>query len=692
MNINDLNVMQKEAVITTEGPVMVMAGAGSGKTRVLTYRIAYLIEELSINPSSILAVTFTNKAAREMKERVSKLLDMNVDHLWVSTFHSFCARFLRREIGVLNIYRNNFTIIDDDDSLKIIKEITKDNEIGFSPKEIQGLISRVKNEESLPENISLDEKEFKQIFEIYQKRLIKDNLLDFDDLILLTVRILEDYLPVREKYGMKFNYIMIDEFQDTNNLQYKLINLLASVHQNIFIVGDINQSIYSFRGAKVENVTLFKKLYNPKIIKLEENYRSTKQILDIANDVISKNNSFINMQLFTSNEDGPKAVYFHADSSYGETIYVINEIKKLVRNGVSYKDIAILYRLNSLSLSFENEFVKHKIPYVIYGGVGYYERKEVKDIISYLRLIINHNDDFSFRRIVNEPKRKIGDKLIENLSDSALVNNCSLFEAIDYLNNSSLKTFKDMILKLSDLVDKISLVDLIENILEETTYLQMLKAKNEDDRIDNILELKSIMKDISENYTGTNFEKLETFLLDLALKTDTDNQVESSEKVKLMSFHQAKGLEYEIVFMIAMEQGIFPSYRSLSYSFELEEERRICYVGITRAKRKLYFTDAHVRRLYGKDNVSFPSQFMKDIKRHRLDISGYGVYNTKFEQKDVDKKGKEDDGIKTGSKIMHKVFGKGIVICSDGDTITVAFSSEYGVKKLLANHPSITKI
>lgn len=696
MELNALNEFQKQAVITTEGPVMVMAGAGSGKTRVLTYRIAYLILELGVSPFSILAVTFTNKAAKEMKDRVSKILNMDVKDLWVSTFHSFCARFLRREISVLGQYTNHFTIIDDDDAAKIIKELLKKRDYGFLVKDALALISHYKNNEAMPNFSSFERSNFECLYNDYQAELVKNDLLDFDDLILLTVEILERSNDIRRRYNEKFNYVMIDEFQDTNYLQYKLINLLVSEHQNIFVVGDINQSIYSFRGARVENISKFEKLYHPEIIKLEQNYRSTKMILDIANDVICKNQSFANMHLFSDKNLGEKAIHYHADSSYGEVIYVVGEIKKLLKQGYHYKDIAILYRLNSLSLNFENEFIKSNIPYIIYGGVGYFERKEVKDIIAYLRLAVNYKDNFSFKRVLNVPKRKLGEKMLETLADIGERQNISLFEAAKTVNNLNLQSFITIIEELHEALNKLNLSDFIDVVCEKTGYMLMLQNDNDEDRIDNVLELKSIMKDISESYEGTNEEKLSAFLLDLALKTNVDDVNESDDKVKLMSFHQAKGLEYPIVFMIAMEQGIFPSYNSMGSTSEIEEERRICYVGITRAMEKLYFTDTHIRRLYGRDNVAFPSQFLKDIKKERLLEKGYGVHDTFFTAKEkvLYNKGKTyDDGtIKCGDKIMHKIFGKGIVVNASDGKITVAFGVDVGIKVLLANHPSITKI
>lgn len=698
MDLSSLNEMQQLAVTTTEGAVMVMAGAGSGKTKVLTHRIAYLIESLGINPFNILAVTFTNKAAKEMKERVEKLVEFDIKRLWISTFHSFCARFLRREISILGKYRQDFIIIDEDDAMKILKDEVKDKEFRLTPKILMDCISLIKNDEPISEKYNYDKDEIEQAYELYQNHLLNENLLDFDDLIRLTVQILEEYLPIREKYAAIFNYIMIDEFQDTNRLQYKLVNLLTSNTKNIFIVGDINQSIYSFRGARVENINSFKKMYQPTIIKLEKNYRSTSMILNIANDVISKNNSFINMHLYTDNGTGAKAEYYQADSSFGEVLHIIAEIKKLKKLGYSYNDMAILYRMNSLSLGFENEFIKHNIPYIIYGGVGYYSRKEVKDIIAYLRLIVDIKDDFSFKRIVNVPKRKIGDKVISDLSDIANAYGLSLFEAIDYSSNKLLLGFKELILSLQAEMKKLSLDHLVDRILDKTTYLIMLQQAQEEDRIDNVMELKSIMKDIMESYEGDNVEKLQAFLLDLALRTDVDNISEEDDKVKLMTFHQAKGLEYKVVFMPAMEQGIFPSFMVLGNKQETEEERRVCYVGITRAKERLYFSTAQVRRLYGKDNPGVPSEFLKSIHKERLNENGVNVkkptpvFSKQFNPIREKKESVSSSGYKTGDKIMHKVFGKGIVVKVEDVKITVAFSKEYGIKTLMGDHPSITKL
>ena len=696
LDLTKLNNNQNQAVKTTEGPLMVMAGAGSGKTRVLTYRIAYLIDELGVSPDAILAVTFTNKAAREMKERIEKLLDTDCKNMWISTFHSFGARFLRKEINALKDYNRLFNIIDDQDQERIVKRIIKDNDFDVSHKIVLSYISGIKSNEPMVIKNDNTLEQLERIYDIYQKELKKDNILDFDDLLYLTYKILanDDYL--REEYQKKFDYILVDEFQDTNKIQFQLINLLTNDKQNIFVVGDINQSIYSFRGARIENINKFRAHYKDKLqlIKLEDNYRSTKEILDVANAVIKANNSFVDMNLKTDKSTGLKPKIVETDSNYGEVIFVINEIKKLLNEGYEYKDFAVLYRINSLSLNFETEFIKQNIPFIIYGGLSYFERREVKDIIAYLRLLINKDDDFSLKRIINVPKRKIGDKVLEKLNEKSNQKNLSLYNAIDDDFGSNVLSFKKIIDELSLEVNKVNLITLIEDILNKTGYLDELKRQEEDDRIDNVMELKTIMKDLMEENEGKdNKTILEEFLLDLSLRTDVDNIKENDNVVKLMSFHQAKGLEYKVVFMVAMEQGIFPSYHAISENRELEEERRICYVGITRAKERLYLSLARYRRLYGQDYTAVKSMFLGEIPSNLLAYKGQD--NNPYMQKK--KKIEMDDDIfsseiEVGDKILHKAFGEGLVVSREDDIITVAFKVPYGIKKLLRNHPAITKI
>lgn len=708
--LSGLNEKQYEAVVTTEGPVMVMAGAGSGKTRVLTHRIAYITNELGISPTEILAVTFTNKAAREMKERLEKMIDDDIDRMWVSTFHSICCRILRVEIGYLDGYDSKFTIIDEEDSLKIIKDIIKD--LGFDsneikPKTAKNYISAYKNDMMS----EFDDYHYENVYKKYQEELNAENLLDFDDLILKTLEVFEKFPKVLEKYQNKFQYILVDEFQDTNTSQYKLVKLLAYRHKNIFVVGDQDQSIYSFRGAKIGNIGLLQKDFlGTKVILLEENYRSTQNILNIANNVINNNHNRFKKNLFTNANSGHKPVYYCAESAYGEALFVVEKIKELLKEGYDYKDFAILYRSNALSRGFEDIFIRFQIPYVIYGGLSFFARKEVKDILAYIKLIINHDDDFALKRIINEPKRKIGPALIKKLSEEALEKGVSMFKAIDTIERggqgyTNLLEFKFKIIELEeDLLNvEAPLYSVVESILSKTGYEAMLKAEGEEgrDRLNNVKELMNVISEADEFYEGSRIEKLESMLSEIALRTDNDNKVEGDSKVKLMSYHQAKGLEYKVVFLVAFEEGIFPSALCFKAE-ELEEERRICYVGITRAMEHLYISSAAVRSLYGKTNSQYPSRYLREIGLDNLTVikpkSSLNTYERAPATKPIKEvkapvfERKESTSIKVGDKINHKAFGDGTVAAVNGDIITVAFAEPYGVKKLIANHPSIVRL
>lgn len=708
----NLNERQKEAVLTTEGPVMVMAGAGSGKTRVLTRRIAHLILDKNVSPYAILAVTFTNKAAREMKERISSLVSMDSRNMWVSTFHSFCARFLRIEINHLEGYTTKFQIIDDDDSERIIREIMKELNIDskqFRPQNLQSLISEEKNlgiEQKFRDHQMTDV--YKRVFDSYQKKLKHDNLVDFDDLIILTLKILNEFEDVLNKYQRKFEYILVDEFQDTNTPQYELIKLLSLKNRNIFIVGDEDQSIYSFRGAKVENIQLFQKDFDDyKLILLEENYRSTKPILDIANRVIDNNKNRIKKNLFTSNTKDNKPIYYKAESSYDEEMFIVDQIKKLKLEGYEYKDFAIMYRSNFLSRGYEEEFIKYKIPYEIYGGISFFSRKEIKDICAYLRLIVNLNDDFSFERIVNEPKRKIGPAMISKLKDEGIAHNCSLFDSINYLNTSgngynSLIDFKFTIIELQEDLNnnEMEFIDIVDKILEKTGYKAMLKESGEEgqDRLDNIMELKSMLKDADEFYEGSRAEKLEQVLQDIALKTDMDDKDENTDAVKLMTYHQSKGLEFKVVFLVAMEEGIFPNMNAFSDK-DREEERRICYVGITRAKEHLFLTSAKARYMFGHKEDHVPSEYISEIGLENLEIGGairrtipVTPIKTVEQTSKVEQPKLVENDLAVGDVINHKLFGDGRVVEVKGKIVSIAFAAPVGIKKMLKDHPSIRKV
>ena len=699
--LKGLNKAQEEAVMATEGPVMVMAGAGSGKTKVLTTRISYLIQELGIPSSSILAVTFTNKAANEMKERIANMLNIETRYMWISTFHSFCARLLRLEIDALPGYTNKFVIIDDEDSIKIVKEIMKEECIdSYKPKEIRNLISKSKNFT----DFSIKDFELNNVFDIvnrkYHAYLHNENLLDFDDLIIKAIELFKKNPNILEKYQYKFQYILVDEFQDTNTLQYNLMFMLSQRHHNIFVVGDDFQSIYSFRGAKIENINRFRRDFlETKLILLEENYRSTKQILDLANCIIDKNPNQIKKVMYSNNKTGILPFYYHANTSYDEVMFVIEKIKDLLDKGDNYDDFAIIYRANYISRNFEDLLVRHKIPYKMYGGLSFFARKEIKDMIAYLRLLSNNDDNFSFRRIINEPKRKIGPALIEKLSNIAELNNKSLLEAIDDYSGSglaynALKDFKKIIKSLSAQINNVNLKDLIDLLLENTHYEDELR-KDEDsyqDRMANIKELKSVLKEAEEFYDGDNYDKLAAMLSDLALRTDNDDNNEENS-VKLTTYHQVKGLEFKNVFMVAMEEEIFPSLNCISDS-DIEEERRICYVGLTRAKDRLYITNASNRFLFGSQRGMLPSRFIKEMNKELYKTKEHNVTKfttaTKTDKKPIE--AKNDATYNTGDKINHKAFGDGIIVSVKGNLITAAFKSPHGVKTLAGNHPAIRKL
>lgn len=707
--LNGLNERQLEAVTTTEGPVMVMAGAGSGKTKVLTTRIAYLISELGIPSTNILAVTFTNKAANEMKQRIEGMLSIETKYMWVSTFHSFCCRLLRLEIKALPPYTSSFQILDEEDSLKVVKDIMKQAELDeFKPKEIRSLISKSKNFT----DFRIDDPRLNNIFTIvlekYEEFMKENNALDFDDLIIKTILLFQKNPSILQKYQNKFQYILVDEFQDTNTLQYNLIFMLSARYHNIFVVGDDFQSIYSFRGAKIENINRFRRDFlETKLILLEENYRSTKEILSLANCIIEHNPNQIKKVMFSKNKEGQMPFYYNADSSYDEVMFVIDKIKELVACGASYSDFAILYRSNYISRNFEDMLVRYQIPYKIYGGLSFFARKEIKDIIAYLRVIVYKDDDISFRRIINEPKRKIGPKMLENLTNIANENNISLFDSIEKYEGKgialdALKKFKSVVNDIRAQLDNVKLKDLVDIILENTGYEAELK-KDEDsyeDRIGNIKELKSVLKEADEFYEGTNLEKLELMLSDLALRTDNENDdVDKVDCVRLSTYHQVKGLEFTNVFMVAMEEGIFPSMNCTLPS-EIEEERRICYVGITRAKEKLYLTSASSRFLFGQQSYMKPSRFISEMNKELFkNISkGYRKYDTstikKSTLKVMDKPTEKITKTKyeVGDKVNHKAFGDGMVVSVEGDLITVAFKVPYGIKKLNGTHPAIRKL
>ncbi len=692
--LNGLNDKQKEAVLHRDGPCLVLAGAGSGKTRVLTTRIANLIDQ-GIPSYNILAITFTNKAAKEMRERLEAIIPDN--NAFVGTFHSLGVRIIRENALELGLDRN-FSIVDSDDVLSIIKKIMKDNNYDpklTTPAYIRNKISSIKNEMMTNDEISKflntpQDRIVEKVYHEYCDVLHKNNSVDFDDLLLLPVKLFTENKSILEKYQDKFQYILIDEYQDTNEVQYKLSKLLARKYQNIFIVGDPDQSIYMFRGANFRNILNFEKDYkNAVVIPLEENYRSTKNILDAANSVIKNNKERKEKNLWSSNGEGTKTKYLRAYDGKHEIELVINEIKKLVSEGYKNSNIAVLYRTNAQARLVEEMFLKSAIPYKVVGSYYFYSRKEIKDLICYLRLILNNDDEISLRRVINVPKRGIGDATLAKLELEAKENNTSIFQTI---SKGKEQQFKELILFLTEQSASLSLTDLIDLILEETgmrkEYEEDSKLENEL-RLDNLEEFKSITKTF-EDRTGS--ASLADFLEEVSLIADITEHQQEEDVVTLMTIHSAKGLEFEVVFLIGMEDGIFPHQNSFLESGGLEEERRLCYVGITRAKERLYISNAKRRMLYGKDVINPPSRFIKEIDEGLLEIENEQMMPKEHINREELYRNPDDVTFSEGDVIMHMIYGRGVIIEVNGDFISVAFAKNYGIKKLLKNHKSIKKI
>ena len=689
--LKNLNKEQLEAVKHMEGPCLVMAGAGSGKTRVLTNRIAYLIEN-GIRDYNILAITFTNKAAKEMKERVNNLVgDINS---FIGTFHSFGLRVIRENYMYMGLDKN-FTIIDSDDVLSIIKKILKDKNLDpkhYSPYYIRNKISFIKNQ--MLNNIEID-KFFKtdidliakDVYYEYQDKMVKNNSVDFDDLLSKPVELFYGHKEILEHYQDKYKYILIDEYQDTNPVQYKLTTLLASKHRNIFVVGDMNQSIYAFRQADYRNILNFETDYkDANIIKLEENYRSTNNILNAANSVIKNNKERKDLKLWSEKGEGVKVKYMRSYDEKHEITLVIEEINKLLYSGYNRSDIGILYRTNAQARVVEEGFLNKGIPYKVVGSYYFYNRKEIKDLISYLRLIYNNNDEVSLRRIINVPKRGIGDSAIKNLENISNIEGISMFDA---LSTKKELEFKNMILDLVKKSNEMSLTDLIDEVLVSTGLKEELendKTLESELRLDNLMEFKSITANFEER---TGLINLGDFLEEISLISDIANHKEDNDEVTLMTIHSAKGLEFDVVFLVGMEEGIFPHTMSLMED-GLEEERRLCYVGITRARERLYLTNAKRRMLYGKDNMNLPSRFIDEIDNEYLEQAESGIkVQERVDTKKVYTK-IENNEIKVGDIINHETLGTGVVVGMNGDLIDVAFKT--GVRKLMKNHKSISKM
>lgn len=689
-----LNDKQLEAVNHTEGPCLVLAGAGSGKTRVLTERIIKLIDD-GVSPYNILAITFTNKAAKEMRVRVQNKIGDVANSIFIGTFHSFGLRILRENYDAIG-YSSNITILDTDDTKSLIKRILKENSFDPADYDIKHIISKI----SSAKNDGISPLEFSKLFlnehdkviglvyEKYLKLLKENNSVDFDDLLLKPVEIFKKRKDILEKYQERFRYILVDEYQDTNSIQYELCKMLAKKYNNIFVVGDANQSIYSWRNADYRNILNFEKDYkNAHVVLLEENYRSTNTILKAANSVIKNNNEGTKLNLWTSIGDGEKVEYIRVEDEIKESSFVINKIKELVSEGYSYSDFAVLYRTNAQSRTVEEAFVRNNIPYNIIGSYYFYNRKEIKDLIAYLNLIYNTNDSVSLERVINTPKRGIGTKTIDTIREKANMNDISLFDAID--SGKELE-FKKLILELIEDSKTMNLSDLIEDVLVKTGLrreYELDKSIESDTKVENLNEFKSL----AVNFEDNGIYDLSTFLENIMLVSDKGQYAEDNNNVNIMTLHSAKGLEFNIVFILGMEEGIFPHSRSFESAKELEEERRLCYVGITRAKKKLYLLSACTRTLYGRTSGTIESRFIKEIDPTLINIKNESV------KKDENKKvsnmysNKTVDGLKAGDTVIHTIFGEGVIIKISGDIATIAFKYGVGIKSIAANHKYLSK-
>lgn len=745
--LNGMNPKQKEAVVCTEGPLLLMAGAGSGKTRVLTHRIAYLIEEKGINPWNILAITFTNKAAKEMKERVKGLMGIEGEDVWVSTFHSMCVRILRRDVDHIG-YSRNFTIIDSSEQLTLMKRVLKELNIDpkkYDPRSILGAISNAKNGLLTPADYQETQGDFftqvvGRCYEIYQKELRQNQCMDFDDLIMNTIRLFKENPEALAFYQNKFQYIHVDEYQDTNHAQYTLVNMLAARFKNLCVVGDADQSIYGWRGADMQNILDFEKDYpEAEVILLEQNYRSTKTILEAANQVIQNNRNRRDKSLWTENHEGPRIKYYRGQTERDEGQFVVREIQNQIANeGRDYGDFAVLYRTNAQSRAVEDILVKSNIPYTMVGGHKFYDRKEIKDISAYLSAIANPDDSISLERIINVPKRGVGPGSLDKLRQFAELHGFPLLEAAQNIELSNvtgkaakeLGKFGQIMAEFHQMIPYLTITELTEEVLEKSGYKEELRIQNtleSQARLENLEEFLTVTKEFDKQYANRSEEegdapedKLSIFLNDLALFSDLDNYEEETTQVTLMTLHAAKGLEFPVVFLVGMEENLFPLSRSLMEESELEEERRLAYVGITRAEEKLYFTNAFSRTLYGRTQYNQASRFVAEIESDLLEgtsarpaqpiqsNTSRGTFNPKvfkpvYQQAQSAKPAvstkKETGGDasdwKAGDKVSHKKWGTGTVVRVSGKAkdmeLDVAFAQQ-GVKRLLAAFAPIEKI
>ncbi|MGE5582182.1 MAG: DNA helicase PcrA [Bacillota bacterium] len=719
----NLNEPQREAVCHTEGPLLILAGAGSGKTRVLTHRIAYLISK-GVPPWQILAVTFTNKAAEEMRERVTRLIGPEAERMWVSTFHTACVRILRQEIEQLGFARN-FVIFDTQDQLVLMKNILKDMNLSdknYHPKALLSAISAAKNELIGPEEYQRQAADFwsstvADVYREYQRKLRGNNGLDFDDLIMLTVRLFRELPAVLEKYRERFRYILVDEYQDTNHAQYELVNMLASKYRNLCVVGDDDQSIYSFRSADIRNILEFERDFpQVKVVKLEQNYRSTKNILHAANEVIKNNRGRKAKSLWTENREGEKVLLYQADDERDEAWFVAGEIQRLVKEeGRKYADFALLYRTNAQSRSFEEAMMARNLPYRVIGGMRFYERKEIKDILAYLRLVHNPADRISLSRIVNAPKRGIGEASLDRFLYFLDDNQYTVLEGFEHIGEipsltargiRPLQEFYHLLQGWVEKKEKLSVKDLSEAILHESGYLMDLRNEGTIEaqgRLENLDEFIALTDQFERN---SDDKTLAAFLESVALVADIDNYEADSDTLVMMTLHSAKGLEFPVVFLVGLEEGLFPHNRSLMETRELEEERRLCYVGITRARQRLYITYANMRTLYGSFNNSVPSRFLMELPKESIinlkaarseqaKISSVTPGRSVLNAAGPVNKGSNPDEIQIGCKVSHPKWGIGTVVTREGNggeaQVKVAFPG-MGIKSLILAYANLEKV
>lgn len=735
-----LNPQQAEAVINTEGPMLIMAGAGSGKTKVLTCRVANLLQK-GVRPYRILAITFTNKAAAEMRERVNNMSGPAAKDVWLFTFHAFCARFLRMEIDKLPGYGGNFAIYDTADSQNLIKQILKEMNLDDKRFQPSGILSRISNAKNALQDAAsfarqagdFYEQKVADIYSRYEQKLQLNNALDFDDLLMLSIKLLQENKEVREKYQDRFDYLLVDEYQDTNHAQYLLTKFLAAKHRNICVVGDADQSIYGWRGADIQNILDFEKDYpDAKVIKLEQNYRSTQIILDAANAVIENNTGRKPKNLWTENKSGADIIYFQAVDERDEARFVIEQLQNLQRTeNKKLGDMAILYRTNTQSRIFEEMLIKSGISYNMVGGLKFYERKEIKDIIAYLRLIFNPADSLSLLRIINVPKRGIGDASLAKIQAYAAANNVSLFEAvsnaaaIDGLSSrfvSKLDDLAGIIFELMNLANEAPVEDLIDRVLHDTGYLEELeneRTPQAQSRIDNLHELISVAQEFAKSEEENN---LENFLAHVALVSDIDDTELGEDAITLMTLHSSKGLEFPVVFLVGMEEGLFPHARTLMDETEIEEERRLCYVGITRAKEKLFLSSTKMRTIYGNTVTYPPSRFLQEIparlvktikRQERFSaLENFKQVSEKYSarpqkpastfnphsfmpQKPAAAAGGTGTRFNTGDRVSHSKWGEGMVVSvkdsPDGQEVKVAFAGA-GVRSLLTKYAVLKKL